>query len=82
MITNSQRYVHETRMQALPRDARREATRAAQSLLQGLVEMLQRMRLRARLRRDLERLDEHLLHDIGIKREELETEATKPFWQR
>lgn len=66
----------------MPRDAHREAMRTGRSLLQGVADILQRMRQRARLRRDLERLDEHLLHDIGIKREVLEAEATKPFWRR
>lgn len=79
---NSQYHVRETRMPTLPHKAHGQAMRSARSLLQALAGMLQRMRQRARLRRDLERLDEHLLHDIGIKREELEAEATKPFWRR
>lgn len=52
------------------------------SLLAVVAGLVQRSRMRAGLRRDLERLDEHLLHDIGARRDELEAEAAKPFWRR
>lgn len=42
---------------------------------------LGRARSRARLRRELERLDTHLLHDIGGRREDLVREAYRPFWR-
>ncbi|MDX5350170.1 MAG: DUF1127 domain-containing protein [Paracoccaceae bacterium] len=36
---------------------------------------------RRRDRRALARLDQHLLRDIGLSRDEARTEAAKPFWQ-
>jgi uncharacterized protein YjiS (DUF1127 family) len=27
------------------------------------------------------RLDDHLLHDIGLSRSDVEREASKPFWR-
>lgn len=42
---------------------------------------LGRARHRARLRRDLERLDTRMLHDIGVRREDLVREACRPFWR-
>ena len=35
---------------------------------------------RRRQRRDLAELDEHLLKDIGVTREQAAREAAKPFW--
>lgn len=37
---------------------------------------------RARQRRALARLDDHLLRDVGISRDQVEAEATQPFWRR
>ena len=37
---------------------------------------------RSRQRRTLMRLDDHLLHDIGLSRSDVEREASKPFWRR
>lgn len=42
---------------------------------------LERARSRARLRRDLERLNAHMLRDIGVRREDLVREAYRPFWR-
>ena len=36
---------------------------------------------RVRDRRALDRLDEHMLHDIGLSRADVEHEVSKPFWQ-
>ena len=36
---------------------------------------------RSRQRRTLMRLDDHLLHDIGLSRSDVEREASKPFWR-
>ncbi len=33
-------------------------------------------------RRSLLELDDHILHDIGLSRADVEAEAKKPFWQR
>lgn len=75
MITKTQCNVRELRMPI------RFGNDGLRSLLVGIAGLVQRQRLRARLRRDLERLDAHLLHDIGARREELEAEARKPFWR-
>jgi uncharacterized protein YjiS (DUF1127 family) len=37
---------------------------------------------RWRQRRALAALDDHLLRDLGITREEAERESAKPFWRR
>lgn len=44
-------------------------------------EMLQVWRERIRYRHDLEQLDEHILRDIGLTRDEAVREAQKPFWR-
>ena len=36
---------------------------------------------RSRQRRTLMGLDDHLLHDIGLSRSDVEREASKPFWR-
>lgn len=36
---------------------------------------------RRRSRKDLKTLDDHLLNDIGLTREEARKEAERPFWQ-
>jgi uncharacterized protein YjiS (DUF1127 family) len=38
-------------------------------------------RERSRQRRSLMRLDDHMLHDIGLSRSDVEREASKPFWR-
>lgn len=36
---------------------------------------------RARDRRSLQRLDAHMLHDIGLSAADVDREASKPFWR-
>jgi uncharacterized protein YjiS (DUF1127 family) len=36
---------------------------------------------RSRQRRHLRSLSNHMLHDIGLSRADVEGEATKPFWR-
>ena len=36
----------------------------------------------ARQRRSLRELDDHLLRDIGLTREQITIEGAKPFWRR
>jgi uncharacterized protein YjiS (DUF1127 family) len=36
---------------------------------------------RARERRQLQALSDHMLHDIGLGRVDVEVEAGKPFWR-
>lgn len=50
-----------------------------------MVPMLKAIRLwrqRARSRQELARLEERLLHDIGVSAEDALREARKPFWRR
>jgi uncharacterized protein YjiS (DUF1127 family) len=49
-------------------------------LLRG-IEALERWDARFHQRRDLHALPDHLLHDIGRSRADVEAEATKPFWR-
>ena len=42
---------------------------------------LLRMHERWRQRQDLRELEDHLLRDIGITREQAQHEASKPFWR-
>jgi len=46
-----------------------------------VVERVFAWRERLRSRRDLMRLSEHQLKDIGLSRNDAETEWQKPFWQ-
>jgi uncharacterized protein YjiS (DUF1127 family) len=50
------------------------------SSLFGWVQALKRMHDRRQQRRALLNLDDRLLLDIGITREQAEREACKPFW--
>jgi uncharacterized protein YjiS (DUF1127 family) len=45
------------------------------------IEALSRMLDRRRQRQALLELEDHLLDDIGLTREQAEQEARKPFWQ-
>ncbi len=46
----------------------------------GLVALLRRWYRRARERRALAELDDYLLKDCGLTREQARREAGKPFW--
>jgi uncharacterized protein YjiS (DUF1127 family) len=45
------------------------------------VQLLLIWRERAQQRRQLERLNDHMLRDIGLTRADVLAEASKPFWQ-
>jgi uncharacterized protein YjiS (DUF1127 family) len=49
--------------------------------LAGLVDRLLTWHQRARDRQALLHLDEHMLHDVGLSRADVEREASKPFWR-
>jgi uncharacterized protein YjiS (DUF1127 family) len=49
--------------------------------VRGWLIALARMHERSCQRRTLRDLDEHLLRDIGVTREQAEGEAHKPFWR-
>lgn len=82
MTTKTQCCIRATRTQFEPGNVQGRAAASGRLLRERAVEALRRIRRRARLRRDLQRLDEHLLHDIGARRADLEAEAAKPFWRR
>jgi uncharacterized protein YjiS (DUF1127 family) len=46
----------------------------------GLLALLRTWYLRTRQRQALVELDEHLLRDCGLTREQARREADKPFW--
>ncbi len=47
----------------------------------GLVDRLLTWHRRSRDRLALGQLDEHMLHDIGLSRADVDHEASKPFWR-
>ena len=52
-------------------------------LLSRLAALVRRLALNAsrwRQRRDLADLDDHLLRDIGVTREQARRESSRPFW--
>lgn len=49
--------------------------------LTRLADQLLTWQQRAHDRRALAQLDDHLLHDIGLSRADVEHEASKPFWR-
>jgi uncharacterized protein YjiS (DUF1127 family) len=52
-----------------------------QTRLADAVDLLLTWHERARERRQLLGLSDHMLHDIGVGRAEVEAEASKPFWR-
>ena len=51
------------------------------SILQLSFDRLRLWRTRARQRRALARLDDRLLDDVGLTRDDVHREARKPFWK-
>lgn len=62
--------------------ALRRAASAAGPVLEYLTAHLGEVAQRRRQRRALARLDDRLLRDIGIDREQARREVAKPFWRR
>jgi uncharacterized protein YjiS (DUF1127 family) len=52
-----------------------------QSALAGALDLALTWAERVRQRRQLQSLSEHMLHDIGLGRADVEAEVTKPFWR-
>jgi uncharacterized protein YjiS (DUF1127 family) len=50
-------------------------------ILSGLIETVAVWIARRRQRRVLAALDQHLLEDVGLSREQARREAAKPFWK-
>lgn len=60
---------------------RMPAVRARRPALRDAWALLRRWCARRRQRYDLGELDDRLLGDIGLTREEAEAERRKPFWR-
>lgn len=68
----------------LPRVGRGAADAATirwRDLLAALVDQLMTWQERARQRHQLQSLSDHMLHDIGLGRADVEAETSKPFWR-
>ena len=68
----------------LPRVSRGAADAATirwRDLLAALVDQLMTWQERARQRHQLQSLSDHMLHDIGLGRADVEAETSKPFWR-
>jgi uncharacterized protein YjiS (DUF1127 family) len=50
------------------------------ALLADFLRMLMRWQARAEQRRVLSELDDHVLRDIGLTRDDALAEASRPFW--
>jgi uncharacterized protein YjiS (DUF1127 family) len=51
-------------------------------IVPGFIEIIAIWIVRHRQRHALAELDEHLLDDVGLSREQASREAAKPFWRR
>jgi uncharacterized protein YjiS (DUF1127 family) len=58
-----------------------ERSRSWQARLTGAADLLLTWYERRRQRRELQALSDHMLHDIGIGRADVEAESAKPFWR-
>lgn len=54
--------------------------RSSASVLNRVGTALSRALERSRQRRELRELDDHMLRDIGLERNEAEREWSRPFW--
>jgi uncharacterized protein YjiS (DUF1127 family) len=59
----------------------RDAAAAVDALFAPILGQFFTWLQRARDRRALQRLDDHMLHDIGLSFADVEREASKPFWR-
>ena len=59
----------------------RNAPQPLWARLVGAWRRIGEMAQRQRQRRHLARLDDHLLDDIGLSREQVNSELAKPFWR-
>jgi uncharacterized protein YjiS (DUF1127 family) len=69
---------------ALPRPTRGAAadeTIRWRDVLAAVVDQLMAWQERARQRQQLQSLSDHMLHDIGLGRADVEAESSKPFWR-
>jgi len=56
------------------------AARTAQNVLSTWVRSIETWLIRRQGRQDLNSLDDRLLEDIGVSREDVPGKAAKPFW--
>lgn len=68
-------------IQAHRTSCRRSGRTALTELLGDAFALAYGWRDRSRQRRALMRLDDRLLHDVGLNRSDVEREGLKPFWQ-
>ncbi|MCC2665003.1 MAG: hypothetical protein K0R41_1133 [Geminicoccaceae bacterium] len=50
-------------------------------VLAAVIDQLMTWQERARQRHQLQSLSDHMLHDIGLGRADVEAEGSKPFWR-
>ena len=74
----------------LPRDPGRAGSEPGQpadepirwrDVLAAVIDQLMTWQERARQRHQLQSLSDHMLHDIGLGRADVEAETSKPFWR-
>ena len=68
---------------AVPRASRAaaDATIRWRDVLAAVIDQLMTWQERARQRHQLQSLSDHMLHDIGLGRADVEAEGSKPFWR-
>lgn len=70
-----------SKQSSTPLPRRSLSATAVLPLVRGWLIALARAHERSRQRQTLRDLDDHLLRDIGVTREQAEREAHKPFWR-
>jgi uncharacterized protein YjiS (DUF1127 family) len=68
-------------MSSLSRSQIRTAPRRRPGLFEAVADCLAIWAERRRERRHLAGLSDHLIHDIGLSRSDVERETAKPFWR-